>query len=289
MNEPTDFKRTFIATLETAAAEPSGWVGGPWERHGGEHPDVDRLLAYHRGELAADDADELQEHLATCRQCTSLVSDMAAFPHLEAQPGEPGEHEIAQAWRRVERLISRQPIAAAASAVAARAAVGAAPRMPPPSRRAPWQRTAVAWAAAACLALLCVGLGSWNLRLEGRLADLTAPRPNVPVVDLGNGGLKRSAGEAVPGVPAGDGPFTLYFYPDLAWDRYAAFEWSVSDEENATVLSGGGLEERSGTFTLGLDRGSLTPGVYQLHLRGVPKSGGDAVRLVDYDFQLDAR
>lgn len=278
MNEPTDFKRTFVAALETAAVEAPGRGDGLGGRQRGEHPDADRLIAYHHGELAAGEADAVQEHLTLCRQCTALVADLAAFPHLDAQPGEPSEHEVAQAWRRVEALLSRRAVAG----VPDRGTSGGTPHA-----TVPWHRAAVAWAVAACLALLCVGLGSWSFHLESRLAELTAPRPNVPVVDLGSG-TRRSGDEAVARVPAGEGPFTLYFYPDVAWGDYAAFEWSVTNEAGEAVLAGSGLEERSQAFTLGLDRDSLAPGSYRLHLRGVPRSGGASETLADYGFQLDA-
>jgi hypothetical protein len=137
-----------------------------------------------------------------------------------------------------------------------------------------------------------LALGTWNQRLEGSLAELSAPRPNVQLVDLGYGNTSRGPGDEPAGEPttvpaAGDSWVLLWFYPDLGWDHYATdFEWILDDESGEALFRGHGLERGSDGFTLTLDRSRLPPGVYRLHLLGVPKAGGPAQELASFDFQL---
>jgi hypothetical protein len=275
VSDHRDFKHTF-----TVAVESAGWGGEIWDRRRGEHPDAGLLAAYHDGDLAAADVAALQEHLSTCSECAGLVMDRAAFPDLPAADGEPGELGSARAWRRLEKALPPvEPRTLAAAGVP------------------PWRRTAVAWAAAAGLAVACVGLGGWNLHLEQesrhleqRVVELTAPQPNLPLFNLGSG-IRRGGEEAHdPVVPAQDGIFILYFYPGADLETYAAFEWSIAEDGSGeVVLAGGDLRPAAGLFTLGLHGEALAPGTYRLQVRGLPAGGGDAEPLGgDYRFLLAA-
>jgi hypothetical protein len=52
------------------------------------HPSLERLTAFHAGELDPAAEDEVQDHLAVCRHCTGLLLDLPAF--LETPAGAAG-------------------------------------------------------------------------------------------------------------------------------------------------------------------------------------------------------
>jgi anti-sigma factor ChrR (cupin superfamily) len=52
------------------------------QRQGGGHPSTERLTAYRAGELPPAEVDELQDHLAVCRECAQTVRDLPHFLEL---------------------------------------------------------------------------------------------------------------------------------------------------------------------------------------------------------------
>lgn len=69
-------------------------------REPGDHPSPDRWLAYHRGELAADEEERIQEHLARCRDCFDLAAGAAAFAEADEEPVTRRDEEISTRPRR---------------------------------------------------------------------------------------------------------------------------------------------------------------------------------------------
>jgi anti-sigma factor RsiW len=58
------------ALRELASAEPGR----------GEHPEPERLARYQAGELAAEESERVQDHLALCPECTAFVLALAEVP-----------------------------------------------------------------------------------------------------------------------------------------------------------------------------------------------------------------
>ena len=56
-----------------------------------EHPSPDGWLAYHRGELPADEEARFQEHLVRCRDCFDLAEAAAAFAAPDEGAGAGSE------------------------------------------------------------------------------------------------------------------------------------------------------------------------------------------------------
>jgi hypothetical protein len=83
----------------------------------GPHPPPAGLLAYRRGELAAADAEPLQDHLAECPACSGVLTDLDAFEGTGPAAGAAGSGEEPDtaagggdaAWRTIlARLPARQ-------------------------------------------------------------------------------------------------------------------------------------------------------------------------------------
>lgn len=257
----TDFERAL-----RALADDEGWGGETWDPRRGEHPPGEELCAYGEGTLDGARRARLQEHLTTCAECADLVADQAVFPALPGGDDEPGEFEIAAAWRDF-----RNRLAAEGVAPAARTAAG---------RRSPfWQRAAAAWAVAATLLVACLVLGGWNLQLGERIATLTAPQPNVPLADLMPADQRSDQEQEVVQVDPRGEFYVLIAYPSSPAgyrhdDGFSHYRWHIVDADGRDLLSGGGLERQSlGEVTLRLHRDSLPPGEYRLSLTGVTGDG----------------
>jgi anti-sigma factor RsiW len=138
-----------------------------------DHPSADQWIAYHRGELPADQEERFQEHLVRCRDCFDLAEAAASF----AQPDAAQDLETAALWRLIRPRLDPSP----------------EPSLPKireistgPRRRRGWrERLPTALAASFFVAL--VGLSAWIVQLRSVMETLQAPRPNAPIADLAAG------------------------------------------------------------------------------------------------------
>lgn len=219
-----------------------------------KHPEVEELVAYHEGRVAADAAEALAEHLSVCGHCARLLLDLDSFPDLEPPAGtsDPSEHEVAAAWRRLEAEL---PAPTAPSL----AAIGASPR---------------SWGTlAAALGLVALGFGGGWLTRRGD----DAPRVNVPIVDLFAADAVRDAGagNAVTVDPAADGWLLVLNLSEPALS--GRYDLEMRDEGDTLVWSATAVAPDShGGFTVSLPRGWLAPGRYRIAVVAT----GDPSRLV---------
>lgn len=261
--------------LEDAVASlvaHGSWRSEQWDARNGEHPPDDLIACYAGDELDAGSSAALLDHLATCRECTAMVADLAALHHLPAVAGEPGERESAAAWRALrERLdgeLRRGP------------AVTAPPRPP-------WRSPG--WAVAAALLVACLLTGSWALHLGDRIHQLEAPQPNVPLVDLAAGAARGTASDETT-VMARGAHYLLIFYPQFAegdGEHSGPYSWTLTDAAGRQVLAGAGLELQAGEYmTLLLSGRELPPGSYRLRVFG--RSGTGRTPVGEQVFRLAA-
>ncbi len=82
----SDFRDTLLELID-ASPEPM------------DHPSPDQWIAYHRGELAAEEEARLQEHLVRCRDCFDLAAAAAEFAPPDEEPGAGEEVDSAALWR----------------------------------------------------------------------------------------------------------------------------------------------------------------------------------------------
>jgi hypothetical protein len=250
-----DFRDTLLELIDTSP-EPMEPM---------DHPSPDHWLAYHRGELSAEEEARLQEHLVRCRDCFDLAAGAAAFAQPDAEPGPGQEVETAALWRLLRPQLEAPP----QSPTQAVRAISAGPR------RRPSRRFRLPESLAALFFVALVGLAAWNLHLRSALEALRAPRPNALIVDF-------SAGERLPTLPtapekilsAATGPWTLVFHPagELAVYRLALRDAATGRELGSYELQPD--EDLALTLHLGLD-----PGRYRLEL--ADGAGGGAGKVLE--------
>ena len=211
-----------------------------------DHPSPDQWIAYHRGELSADEEARLQEHLARCRDCFDLAKGAVAFAEPVEEPGAGEEMETAAVWRLLRPQLDPAPDPPLQNV----REISTDPRrrrirLPP-------------YALAASLFLALVGLTAWNLQQRSALEALRAPRPNAPIFEISGG--ERPAGEDLT-MPAG--PRMLMFHPaaELPVYRLVIREAATGREVSSHELR----PDQDLALTLYLPEG-LRPGRYRLEL-----------------------
>jgi hypothetical protein len=236
----SDFRDTLLELID-ASPEPM------------DHPSPDQWIAYHRGELAAEEEARFQEHLARCRDCFDLAAAAAEFAPPDEEPGAGQEVDTAALWRLLRPQLDP-------------------PRDPPPqnvreissgARRRPawWSRLPTTLAASFFVAL--VGLTAWNLRQQSALA----PRANVPIFEVSTG-ERAAAGQELT-VPAG--PRMFVFHPA---EELPVYRLVIRDAATGREVSSHELRlNQDLALTLYFPEG-LRPGRYRLELSDGSGGGG---------------
>jgi hypothetical protein len=246
----------------------------------GGHPSADELAAHAAGELAEEEREGLEEHLARCPECASVVRDLAAFPALEPPPGTPArdDERVQAAWERLAGTLGEE------------SAGGGDDERPrvlrwPPARGGFW--APLPWAIAAALLLATVSLALWGVHLQRSLARLADARINVPVVELVPAGAAAERGAAGERLAVPSGGRSAVFLLELG-DLRPFTQYRVELVANGEpVWSRSGLRPvGDGRFTLELPLRLLAPGRYELRLSGL--ADGDETPLARYLFTVSA-
>jgi putative zinc finger protein len=220
-----------------------------------DHPSPDQWIAYHRGELPAEEEARLQEHLARCRDCFDLAEGAAAFAQPDAEPNAGQEVETAALWH-----LLRPQLGSSGDNVRAISA-GA--------RRPPWGSRLPSLLAASFFVAL-VGLTAWSLHQRSALEALRAPRPNAPIFDVA--AVERDATRRELTMPTGPRMLVLHPAEDLPVYRLAIRDAATGRDLGSYELR---LDKDLAALTLYLPEG-LPPGRYRMEL-----SGGQPSRLLE--------
>lgn len=230
---------------------------------GGPHPAVDELIRYHGGELAEAEEERVRRHLVACAECQADLLDLDGFVNVGR-----------------ERREGTFPAPAVTSPVRP-----AAPR--------PFALSRGLVALAASLLVAVLALGVWVVLerqaardLRQQVASLSAPRADVPIVDLLPDSIARGeqADRAPVAWPPGDELVTFVLNLPRA-PEVSGFEVDLVGPGGEVTWSGPVERSRYGTFTLGVWRRHLTPGENRVLLHGV---GPEGRRLLEtYTFRVD--
>ena len=230
----SDFRDTLLELIETSS-EPM------------DHPSPDQWIAYHRGELPAEEEARFQEHLVRCRDCFDLAEAAASFAAPE-EPGAGQEVETAALWRLLRPQLDLPPPNVRA--------ISAGPR-----RRPSWRFRLPTYLAASFFVAL-VGLTAWSLHLKSDLEALREPKPNAPIVDF-------SAGERLPTPASAErvlspetGTLVLHPAEELPAYRLALHDAATGKELWSYELN---LDRNLAALTIQLPAG-LPPGHCRLEL-----------------------
>jgi len=215
-----------------------------------EHPDPDRLHAYHAGELTSEEDLEVQEHLAVCGHCTELLLDIQCFT-APLGPEEAGltEFERAAGWRLLRPRLDQDGFFSRG--------------------RRPRHRVA---AVAALFLLAVLGLSVYNLR---RLAEPERSQSLEPL-NSHRGGPSEVEEVKLPV------RLVLRSPAETPFPEYRA---EIHDFQGQTVRKVPRLRQNvSFEVELKLYRGDLQQGEYRLDLLGL--RNGRPERVAEYGFRI---
>lgn len=153
-----------------------------------EHPEIEDLTAYRRGELGAAAVEEIRDHLTLCEECSDLLLDLASFAELEPpiEAYRLSERDVAeQKADLLERISAEKDSAEEDSAEedSGGKVLSFTPRSPPPA--AGEVRVIPGWyhAVAASFLAAAVGLGFWSVSLRQQIGTV-APEFNYRIIPL---------------------------------------------------------------------------------------------------------
>lgn len=275
MTEPRDDLAAILAAEARDAAAGLGADPGA-----GEHPDAERLVAYHQGALDEADAAAVRAHAVACPTCAGLLLDLET-PFVAAGEDGSDEPEVADFERAAVWKAVRAEIA---GDLGDRTAAGPvvrpdkAMRAPVRAPLLPWLVAAVLVVAAGALALRVRQLGDTVRDLETTIAALEAPQGGVPILYL-DGVTRSELGDGALEVPAGTGSLVLILTPSEP-ERFDRYRVEVIDDAGADRAAVDDLARNEhGTVRVALSRRGLPPGRYTVRLLGV--AGGGAAEPLD--------
>lgn len=250
-------------------------------------------LAVEGSGLSPEERLALGDHVVSCRRCAALYRDLLDL-HREAQRAAPqalGDRPAVSSASPLPARAKRAWILAAAAALAAvslaawsfwllgenrRLSESLAARVETPpasSPAAPAREPQEVQAALGRLAELSRAAEAQSgqiARLESEIAALSAPRFNVPVVDLDPAGAVARGDAAAEArkveVPAGAGLVTLILNPSQP-PAPGSYTLEILGAGGRRVWSGGGLSPTAyDNFSLAVPRPLLPDGRYRLRL-----------------------
>jgi len=259
-------------TTKDLKAALAGALAPVMESEGGQagpHPSVDDLIRYHGGDVDGVEEERVRHHLVACAECLETLLDLDGFVGAGAGGVDSGE--------RRDGIVDL----AAVRAARARREGAAGPG---------WR---IAFAVAASLLVVASSLAVWVVQerdaagdLRRQVAQLSAPQPDVPIVDLLPDSATRSeTGTRTPvELPSGEDSVTFVLNLPQA-SELTDFEVDLVAPDGRVTWSGPVARSRYGTFTLGLRRRGLGPGENRVRLYGL--EDGRRRRLETYTFRVE--
>lgn len=208
-------------------------------------PDLQRLIAYQRGELSEAERHAVEERLDASREDARLLLDWQEFSRGTAESPAPAAMDAA--WQRFE------------------AAAQPPTDVPAASEPRRWWPAALPWAAAAALVFAVLALG-WGLAQQRALREAREIRAGLETLVLG---------DALRDEPAAAGPSALFdggaglgrieVFPAARQPRYRV---AVVAADGEVVWSATLEPDRRGAVVLYLQRDSLPAGGYAIEVAG---------------------
>jgi putative zinc finger protein len=232
-------------------------------RSGHVHPEPDELAAYHAGELAPPEERRIQDHLASCRECASLLLDLEGLgdPSFGVGSGLAGKEEV---WRRLRAEVESSKEG------------GAAPAAVVPFRRRTLS-TSPRWlqALAAALLLATLGLSQWVVSLRQAVQEQRRPQiaKTLPLSSHAVRGEERD--RAMRTIHAGDSVLLSSILIPL-WSRSTRYRVVIARSDGSEVWSVAGLapDRRGWLAPVVLPPHALSPGDYRIRVLG---EGGEPI------------
>lgn len=235
--------------MEIARPKLSLLKGGEVTDREKAHPTPDELVAYHARTLADDHNDQVQEHLALCRECTQMVMQLSPAGSSLRRLDPISDEHVSEAW---ERFVSQ---------------LAAEHTLDSPTRRRS-RHWAAGLAAIAAVLTVTIGAALFSLwTLQGLEQEQPAANVNLIYPELVEP-MRSENIEPPPVVPDFNGSI-LVLNPRAPFARYSAEIEGLQDASTRILWSTDDLiPSKIGELTVIVPRGYLPQGTYRIRLFG---------------------
>lgn len=243
----------------------------------GEPPTPEELLAYRDGQLDAAGREVVEAKIAVYPEAARALADLAAFPEIEPEPGEPelSDEDLEARWQAVRPRLAARPQRS-----------GPAEGLRPKPSRGGWSR--FGQLAAAAVLVLAAGLTGY-VAGRGSGTSPTSPTPgpsiNVTIAELApleEGGMRSSPAVEMP--PSSEELMLVLQLPDTG--DLSGHTAEILDAQDTRLWSREGLRPTPlGTLHLSFPQGILAPGTYRIEIFG--QQGGERTRVAIYELQME--
>jgi hypothetical protein len=236
-------------------------------REGGGHPTPEQLAALRHGELSAEVADTVQDHLSVCRHCARLLLDLIEFEEPpEASDSTAADPAAQSAWLDLRnRMRTAPPLPTLGRSLPA----------PTPFRHFASSHP-IALPAAACLAGFLLGLPLWY--------TTDRPRSKPKFVSLAN---QRGPQEPSPAAarPVRLDAAAVVLVIDIPAERPVPLFRVEIERSDHQVVPVSWTQIDSHTLLVVLTYHQLPKGVYHIIVLGRDQ-GGQPIALRDYPIRV---
>lgn len=86
----------------------------PWgypaeeSHHKGQHPSIQQLGAYHRGQLLEEEEELIRDHFLFCRDCRKLMLELVEFLDSAPRPSRSTGGAVVAAWQELQKVVTRE-------------------------------------------------------------------------------------------------------------------------------------------------------------------------------------
>jgi hypothetical protein len=254
------------------------------------HLSMERLAAYRAGELAPEEAEAVQDHLAECRECVSALLDLARYGEmmesekpLPPGAGVPTPAQTEASWQSLRARLPSAPAVSPAVSPAAERPGTLAQVVPFGRASTAARRPALVWAVAAGLAL-GIGLPLWLSMHRTAATPLALVVPGAEVHRGTDGPMPpftvhSGGGMSVLAVPLPERePFPVYRVEIRSLQGALLSKATTAPAVVATAVAGGSDGSASAqVVTVVLPAASLPAGEYRLRLVGVRGEAGEVL------------
>jgi hypothetical protein len=223
------------------------------------HLGPEEIVAYHDGQLSAEDEQRVQDHLVACHECSELLLDLDGLADPGFGAGEVLPDKAAeQVWEGIRKEIRKE----------------IRPPNVVPFRREPrndtprWLRSL-----AALLLLSTLALSGWVSVLRDRVKELSSPQANTAVLDLYPDTSVRGegSGPAAQPVPE-DAEMATVILRAPGLPRFDGYGIEILRADGSVAWHEDGLKPTYSSFSLSLTRDWLRAG-RRLRLVGIGPRG----------------
>ena len=217
-----------------------------------KHPSVESISSYHARELSAEESQEIQQHLAACRECTRLLLALSDALTGDQSSSETGDDlRVKEDWGRFRARIQeeREPLGHAVLR---------------PFQTLPQRQRAIAYALAALLSVAIIGFSIYALR-QSMGAATKSTTIFVPSASIARSVDLVKEIELDPR----ENRSLVFVLEAPTGIGFPAYSLEIRDAQGKTLLRREALVKKSEGFNFEISSSTLKEGRFEIQVQGL--------------------